>query len=63
MWNLTSFYLETVLVSVHDRCMVTLDITKALKLFWTHSMVPLVDEAQVEARFGPFGDRANLDSR
>jgi hypothetical protein len=24
-------------------------------------MVLLGDEAQVEARFGPFGDRANLD--
>jgi hypothetical protein len=23
----------------------------------------LVDEAQVEARFGPFGDRATLDAR
>jgi hypothetical protein len=26
-------------------------------------MVLLVDEAQVEARFGPFGDSANLDTR
>jgi hypothetical protein len=26
-------------------------------------MVYLVDEAQVEARFGPFGDSANLDAR
>ena len=26
-------------------------------------MVPLGDEAQVEARFGPFGDSANLDAR
>jgi hypothetical protein len=26
-------------------------------------MVPLADEAQVEARFGPFGDSANLDAR
>jgi hypothetical protein len=25
-------------------------------------MVPLRDEAQVEARFGPFGDSANLDA-
>jgi hypothetical protein len=28
-----------------------------------HLMVPLGDEAQVEARFGPFGDSANLDAR
>ena len=26
-------------------------------------MVLLCDEAQVKARFGPFGDRANLDTR
>jgi hypothetical protein len=26
-------------------------------------MAHLVDEAQVEARFGPFGDSANLDAR
>jgi hypothetical protein len=26
-----------------------------------HSMEVLVDEAQVEARFSPFGDSANLD--
>jgi hypothetical protein len=26
-------------------------------------MVLLVDEAQVEASFGPFGDSANLDAR
>ena len=26
-------------------------------------MVPLGDEAQLEARFGPFGDSANLDAR
>jgi hypothetical protein len=28
-----------------------------------HLMVLLDDEAQVEARFGPFGDSANLDAR
>jgi hypothetical protein len=28
-----------------------------------HPMVLLGDEAQVEDRFGPFGDRANLDAR
>jgi hypothetical protein len=26
-------------------------------------MVHVVDEAQVQARFGPFGDSANLDAR
>jgi hypothetical protein len=28
-----------------------------------HLMVLLGDEAQLEARFGPFGDSANLDAR
>jgi hypothetical protein len=28
-----------------------------------HRMVLLGDEAQMEARFGPFGYSANLDSR
>jgi hypothetical protein len=28
-----------------------------------HLMVLLGDETQVEARFGPFGDSANLDVR
>jgi hypothetical protein len=35
----------------------------AEKSFWTHSMVLLGDEAQVEAYFGPFGDNANLDAK
>jgi len=34
--------------------------TEAQKSFWTHSIVPLGDEAQVEACFGPFGHSANL---
>jgi hypothetical protein len=28
-----------------------------------HPMMHLGDEAQVEARFSPFGDSANLDAR
>ena len=52
MWNLTSFHLETVLVSVQDRCIVCARRT----------IVPLDDEAQVEARFRLFGDSANLDA-
>ena len=52
MWNLAPFHLETVLVSVQDRCMVCARRTIAYKSFWTQSMVPLGDEAQVEARFG-----------
>ena len=62
MWNLISVHLETVLVSLQDRCKVCAKHTMAQKSFWTHQMVLLGDEAQVEARFGPFGDSANLNS-
>ena len=30
---------------------------------WTHPIVLLAEEAQVEAGFGLFGDSANLDAR
>ena len=62
MWNLVSIRLETVLVSLQDRCKVCAKHTMAQKSFWMHQMVLLGDEAQVEACFGPFGDSANLDS-
>ena len=39
------------------------NVPEAQNSFWTHSMVPLGEEAQVEARFGPFGHSANLDAR
>ena len=39
------------------------NIPEAHKLFWMHSIVPLGDEAQVEARFGPFGHSVNLDEK
>ena len=63
MWNFTSFHLETVLVSVQIGSWFALDVPLAHKSFWTHSMVPLGDEAQVETHFGLFGDSANLDAR
>ena len=63
MSNLVSMRLETVLVSLHERCTVCAKHTMAQKSFWTHQMVLLGDEAQVEARFGLFGDSANVDSR
>ena len=109
MWNLVLVYLEAVLVSVQDRCMVCAkrtmgskflldapdgtprrcgscqilfrsiwrqcqcrcvigarfapNVPLAQELFWTHPMVLLGDEAQVEARFCPIGDSANLDAR
>ena len=61
--NLTSFSLEIVFVSVQDRCTVCAKRTIDSEIIWTQPTVPLGDEAQVEARFGPFGDSANLDTR
>ena len=54
--------LEMVLVSVQDRCMVCAKRTIGSQTILDAQMVLLGDEAQVEARFGPFGDSANLDS-
>jgi hypothetical protein len=39
------------------------NIPLAQKSFWTLPMVLLGYKAQVEARFIPFGDSANLDAR
>jgi hypothetical protein len=39
------------------------NVPRAQKSFWTHPVVLLRDEAQVEDRFGPFRDSANLDAR
>jgi len=63
MWNLDLVRLEAVFESVQDRCTVCAKRTIGSETFWTHPMVLLGDEAQVEARFGPFGDIANPDAR
>jgi hypothetical protein len=63
VWNLVLVRLETVLVSVQDRCTVAPSIPFAQTSFWMYPMALLGDEAQVEAGFGPFGDSANLDVR
>ena len=62
IWNLSSFYLKVVLVSVQDRCTVCAKRTIGSETFWTHLMVLLREEAQVEARFGPFGDSVKLNA-
>ena len=48
-------------MSVQDRCMVRARHTKGLEIVLDALMVPLGDEAQVEARFGLIEDSANLD--
>jgi hypothetical protein len=54
-------HLEIALILTQDRCTVCAKCTIGSKSFWTHLMVLLGDEAQVEARLSPFGDR-NLDT-
>jgi hypothetical protein len=61
-WNLISVRLETVLVSVRDRCTVCAKRTIGSVILLGHPMVLLGDEALVDAHFGPFGDSANLDA-
>jgi hypothetical protein len=39
------------------------NVPQAHKSFWTHPLVILGDEAQLEAHFGPFRNSANLDTR
>ena len=63
MWNLLSVRLETVLVSVQDRCMVCARRTIGSEIVLDAPNVPLGDKALVEARFGPFGYSANYDAR
>ena len=50
-------------MSVQNRCIVCARRTIGLEIILTHSMGPLGDEAQVDARFDPFGDSANVVAR
>ena len=61
LWNLISIRLEIVLVQ--DRCTGCAKRTIGLDIIFNAPMVLLGDEAQLEARFSPCGDSANLDAR
>ena len=61
-WNLTTFCLEIVLLSVQDRCKVCAKCTISSEII-LDAPDRLGDEALVEARFGPFRNSANLDAR
>ena len=63
LWNLVSDRLEIVLVSVEDRCTVCAKRCIGSDIVFNAPMLLLGDEAQVEATFSPFGDRANLNTR
>jgi hypothetical protein len=52
-----------VLVSVQDRCTVCAKRTTGSRIILDKHLKLLGDEAQVDARFGPSGDSANLDAR
>ena len=63
IWNLVSIRLEIVLVLVQDRCMVYARRTTGSKIVLDTMMELLCIKAQLDARFGLFGDSANLDAR
>ena len=63
MWNVTCFRVETVLVSVQDRCMVYARRTIGSEIVLDAPDGTTSYEAQVEAHFCPLGDSANLDAR
>ena len=61
--NLISICLETVFVWLQDRCTVCTKHVIGSEIILDAPMVLQGDETQVEARFGLFGDSANLDAR
>jgi hypothetical protein len=63
MWNLDSVCLETVLVSVQDRCTVSIKHTIGSEIILNAPDGTPSDEAQVEAHFGQFGDNVSVDAR
>jgi hypothetical protein len=63
MCNLILVHLESVLVSVQDRCTVYAKRTIGSEIVLDTPMALLGCEAQVEAHFSPFQYSANLDAR
>jgi uncharacterized membrane protein len=63
MWNLVSVHFKTVIVSLKDRCTVCAERTMGSEILLDAPKGTPSDEAQVEARFGSFGDSANCDTR
>ena len=63
MWNLVLVRLEAVLVAVQDRSTVCAKRTIGLEIVLDAPDGTIGDGAQVEARFGPFGNIANPNAR
>jgi hypothetical protein len=61
-WKLVLIRLEIVLILTQDRCTVCTKCTIGSEIILDIPNVLLGDLAQVEARFGLFGDSANLDA-
>jgi hypothetical protein len=60
-WKLVTVRLEIVLNLMQDRCTVCAKHTIGSEIILDTPMELLGDEAQMETRFGPFRDSANLD--
>jgi hypothetical protein len=63
MWNIVLVCLETELASVQHRCTDCAKRTIGSVIVLDAPNGTPGDKAQVEARFGPFGDSSNLDAR
>jgi len=63
MWSLVLVRLDTVLVSVQDRCTVCAKRAIGSEIILDAPNGAPGDVAQVEVCFGTFGDSANLDAR
>ena len=63
MWNLASFRLETVLLSIQDRCVVCAERAIGLEIIFAHPMELLGDMGLVESCFGPYGGSVSVGAR
>jgi hypothetical protein len=63
MLKLISVHLETVLMSMQDRCIVCAEHVIGSEIILGAPMELLWDVVQVEARLDQFGDYVNLDAR
>jgi hypothetical protein len=62
-WNLVLVCLEMLLVLVQDSCTICAKYTIGSEIILDTLSALLGDEAQLETRFDPFRDSANLDAR
>ena len=63
MCKLVSVHLETVLVSVQDRCTVCAKGTIGSEIILDHPMELQGDVGHVESHFDPFGDGVSVSAR